>query len=95
MKLEIVDGKDSPPLKPNQAYWRTLIDWDKVKKLANKFVVIFSDNDPDVDVTDSKIFKEKLGAKIIIEHNKGHFSDSDNVKELPIVLNSIMELIKK
>ena len=70
----------------------TPINWEKVKKRANKFIGIFSDNDPLVPFSDSKIFEKKLGAKIIVEHNKGHFSGSDGITELPSALNSILEI---
>lgn len=67
----------------------TPLNWDKIKKCCEKFVAIFSDDDPFVDLNNSEIFKEKLGAKIIIEHDKGHFDDEANVKELPVLLDEI------
>lgn len=67
----------------------TPINTDKIKKIANKIVAIFSDNDPDVPLSDKELFKEKFDAKIIIEHNKGHFSDDAGVKELPVVLEEL------
>ncbi len=70
----------------------SFINWEKVKKRTNKFVGIFSDNDPLVPFADSKIFKEKLGAEIIVEHNKGHFSGSDGIKELPSALEAILKI---
>ena len=70
----------------------TPINWERIKTKANKFVTIFSDNDPLVPLTDSEIFKEKLNASIIIEHDKGHFSGSDNITELPSALNAILEM---
>jgi predicted alpha/beta hydrolase family esterase len=68
---------------------------DKIKKLTNKVVAIFSDNDEHVSVEEnSRTFKEKLGAEIIVEHNKGHFGDSAGIKELPIVLKKLLEISK-
>ncbi|MFA5841465.1 MAG: alpha/beta hydrolase [Candidatus Paceibacterota bacterium] len=67
------------------------INWDKVRPCAGKFVGIFSDNDELVPLTDSEIFREKLGAQIIIEHNKGHFSGEDGVTELPSALQAILD----
>lgn len=64
------------------------LNWDRLKELS-RFTALFSDDDPDVDVDDSEIFREKLNAKIIIEHNKGHFSDDAGVKELPSLLDEI------
>ena len=56
----------------------TPIDFKKIKSKANNLVCIFSDNDPYVPLSDLKIFKENLGAKIIIENNKGHFNEAKN-----------------
>ena len=39
-----------------------------------------------------KIFKKKLGAKIIIEEQKGHFRGDDNIKALPVVLKEILRM---
>ncbi len=68
----------------------TSINFEKIKKTTNNFIAIFSDNDPYVPIEDKDIFKEKLGAEIIIENNKGHFSGEDGVTELPAALNSIL-----
>ncbi len=70
------------------------INYNKVKKHLDKIIAVFSDNDPFVSSDNSKIFKEKLGAEIITEHNKGHFSGSDNVKELPSVLKALLKISK-
>ena len=67
----------------------TPINWEKVRSRAKKFVAFFSDNDVFVPVEDSKIFKEKLNAKIILEHNKGHFDDEASIKELSSLLKEI------
>ncbi len=72
----------------------TPINFKKIKETTNNFVAIFSDNDPYVPIGDKDIFKEKLGAEIIMEHNKGHFSGSDGITELPIVLNSLLKISK-
>lgn len=51
------------------------LNLDKIRTKASSFTAIFSDNDPYVPLeANEKIFKEKLGAKIIVEHNKGHFN---------------------
>jgi len=72
----------------------TSIDTDKILNHTKKIVAIFSDNDDWVPLEDSKIFKNKLGAKIIVEHSKGHFSRSDNILELPVVLNELLRMAK-
>jgi len=70
----------------------TRIDTDKIKNLTENIVAIFSDNDGDVSLDDAKIFRKRLGAKIIIEKGKGHFTLGDGVDRLPIVLDLIREM---
>jgi len=70
---------------------KTPIDYGKIKKMVDSWVAVFSDNDPVVPYEENhKIFEEKLGAKIILEHNQGHFSQGDGITKLPLLL----ELIK-
>ncbi len=66
------------------------LDFSEVKKHSQEFVVISSDNDNFVPSYLSKEFAERLGARMITEHNKGHFLQ--NVKKIPSVLNSILEM---
>jgi len=74
---------------------KTPINFEKIKETTNNFVAIFSDNDPYVPLENKDIFKEKLDAEIIVEHNKGHFrGEEDNIKELPIVLESLLKISK-
>ncbi len=70
----------------------TPLNWEKIRTHADKFIGIFSDNDKLVPISDAEVFKEKLEAKIVIEHNKGHFSGSDGIKELPSALDSVLEI---
>lgn len=70
----------------------TPLDWVKIKLHTYKFISIFSDNDPLVPISDSQIFETNLGAKVIIEHNKEHFSGSSGIKELPSALAAILEI---
>jgi predicted alpha/beta hydrolase family esterase len=83
------DVADKEIAKP---WLETPLLWDKIKSHSKKFIAIFSDDDPLVPLDDSKIFEEKLGTKIIIEHNQKHFSGSDGIKELPSLLNAVLEL---
>ena len=71
----------------------TPVKTDKIKKLTKHIVAIFSDDDSDVSLDDAKLFKDRLGAKIIVEKNKGHFTSSRGVNELPSALNAIEEML--
>ncbi|MBI5804220.1 DUF1749 domain-containing protein [Candidatus Pacearchaeota archaeon] len=70
------------------------INWKKAKAHANNFICVFSDDDFCVPLSDKEIFKEKLNAKIIVEHNKGHFTMEDNIDKVPSALNALLEMIK-
>ncbi len=70
----------------------TPIDFEKIKKHTNKISAIFSDNDPDVDLGDKKLFENYLNAKTIVEHNKEHFTADAGIKELPSALQAVLEM---
>ena len=76
-------------------HWlETPIDWENVKTHTNNFVAIFSDNDFCVPLSDKNIFEEKLRSKIIVEHNKGHFTEENNITKVPSAISSLMEMSK-
>ena len=74
---------------------KTPINWERIKNKTDNFMAIFSDNDQYVPLSDSEIFKEKLGAKIIIEKGKGHFTEDDNVYEIPVALKELLRITEK
>ncbi|PCI21280.1 hypothetical protein COB64_00150 [Candidatus Wolfebacteria bacterium] len=87
---DVVIGREREVTEP----WLQLpINFEMVRATSNKFITILSDNDEDVplDITKEK-FEKKLHAKVIVEHNKGHFTEGDGVTELPSVLESILEI---
>ena len=63
------------------------IDFSAIRSMNGKFVTIFSDNDKFVPLEVNKeIFEKGLNpVKIIVEQNKGHFSEEDGVVDLPVV----------
>jgi predicted alpha/beta hydrolase family esterase len=73
----------------------TPLNWAKIKSHSDKFIAIFSDDDPLVPISDAKIFERELGAKIIIEKKKAHFSGSSGIQELSSALEAIMEITEE
>ena len=73
----------------------TRLDFDKIGNNAEKFIIINSDNDPYVELSDAEILEKELEAEKIILHNKGHIAGEDGVKEFPILLNKILEIRNK
>lgn len=76
-------------------WFETPIDFVKVKKTSPNFVAIFSDDDPYVPLKNIETYQEKLGAKIILEKKKGHFSGEDNITEIPILLKEVLYMAKR
>jgi predicted alpha/beta hydrolase family esterase len=73
--------------------WLTApVDLAKVRERLNKCVAIFSDNDSYVPLDNQEDFREKLGAEIIIEPQRGHFSGSQGVTELPSALEAVLKI---
>lgn len=73
-----------------KSWLETPLDFEKVKNKAKEFIVIFSDNDPFVPLEENrKVAEENLGAKVLMENNKGHFTESDGVTTLPEILKLI------
>jgi len=73
----------------------TPIDFEKVRMQAKKLICVFSDNDPYVPKENQGMFSEELEAEIIIEEKKSHFTEEDEVRELPIVLESVLKIAMK
>jgi uncharacterized protein len=77
-------------------FFTTPIDFEKIKKGSKSFVAIHSDDDPFVPMEHADIFKEKLGAKVIVKNKAGHFSgpvdDERGCLELPEVVESIVSI---
>ena len=67
-------------------WMETPINFEKVKSICPNITVFLSDNEPyDCIDENKKIFEEKLGAKVTVLQNKGHFTEDDNITELPEV----------
>jgi len=82
-----------------QNFFENPIDLEKIKtKAKNGFVAIHSDDDPYVDLKYADIFKEKLGAEIIIKPGAKHFSGAiegeEAYLELPEVVQGVEKLAK-
>ena len=65
------------------------IDFGKVRRTTKNFTAIFSDDDPDVPIENTKLFHDRIGAEVLIQSGKGHFGGSDGVRELPAARDAI------
>lgn len=70
--------------------WLTrLIKYEKVLSHTDHITAIFSDNDMYVPLENVKLFEERLHPKIVIQKKQGHFSGSQGMTKLPVVLEEI------
>ena len=87
--------EDDPEVQATEKHWlEAPIDFKKVKSRLRKSIAIFSDNDPWVPLDNQDDFRENLGSEIIIEHKMSHFSGSDGITRLPVVLESLLKISK-
>ncbi len=73
------------------SFFQTPVDWEEIKKHCNKFIAIHSEDDPYVPIKHNALFQEKLGAKSIVEHGRGHYDD----KEYPTILDAFLSIVLK
>jgi len=91
IKLNGISGDEIAVAKP---WIETPIDFERAKNATKNFTAIFSDNDPYVAPENAEAFRKNLGAKIIIEKKKGHFTQEDGCTELPAVLDELLKFMK-
>ena len=85
--------EDDLDVKETDKHWLgTPVDFVKAKAHLPKSIAIFSDNDPYVSLDNQDDFRDKLGSKVIIEHNMGHFNSGYGITELPVALAAILEI---
>ena len=75
------------------AGWFNLVlyESDEERRIAKPWI----ESKIDFENDNALIFGEKLGIKNIkLEENKGHFSGSDGVTELPVVLNELLNMAR-
>lgn len=68
-------------------------DFEKIKRKANKFVFIHSDNDPYCPLDHAQYLREKLNGTLILLRDQKHFSigtAGEQYKEFPFLLDLIV-----
>lgn len=91
----LVAGFDNPlKYKELKNFFHEPILWNEIKKKCEKFVAIHSEDDPHVPVENSVSYKKNLGSKTIIVNGLRHFSGSDGVTNVPLILKELLEISK-
>lgn len=70
------------------------IDLERVRSHIESSVALFSDDDPWVSLDNQDDFRDKLGSKIVVEHEMGHFHEGYEKRTLPIVLRELLEIVE-
>jgi uncharacterized protein len=87
-KLDNLENEDAKRIA--DPWMSTSIKFTRIRPKLSKITVFLSDNEPYGFVEDNaKMFKDKLNAKVIIEKEKGHFTEDDGIKEMPEILEEI------
>ena len=66
-------------------------DWEQMKKKAEKFIVVYSDNDPYIPEDIQVSLAAELDAELVMIEGARHFTTNSGYKEFP----KLMEMIKK
>lgn len=89
--IDIINNLEPEDLPTAKPWLETPIDANKVKNSTSTIVGFFSDNDPFIPTSSADYAKDNYGARITIEHNKGHFDLDNNITEVPSVLEEIQK----
>lgn len=74
-------------------YFTTPLPWEHIRERSvGGFVAIHSDNDRYVPLAHGDTFKERLGAAVIVLHERQHFSGGDGCVELPEARDAVLRL---
>jgi uncharacterized protein len=77
-----------------ESFFAQPLDYAKVKKMSQRFVVINSNDDPYVPMDRAKILERELGAELIVVHQAGHLNAGTGFFKLPAVLEKILQWSK-
>ena len=67
-------------------------DWKKIRKKAKKFIVINSDNDPFIELSEGERMAKLLCAEFIVEHDAGHINEGSGFTKYPRLLELLRGL---
>jgi len=67
------------------------LNWAAIRSHAPRVILLHSDNDPFIPLSEGYFMQKELGAELIVQKGMGHFSSSEGTKRLPIVLERLLE----
>jgi len=72
----------------------TPIDWEAAKRHCKRFTIIYSNNDQWVLEEEANSIGKRLNAKMVLDKEKGHFTEEEGVTELPSLLDESLAMCK-
>jgi predicted alpha/beta hydrolase family esterase len=88
------EGRTEEELKVVNDWYDEPKNYDLMKQRCQKFISIYSTNDPFILKTNWPEAEEILESKVIMVENKNHFDDEAGIKELPEALDALLEMSK-
>lgn len=74
-------------------FFEYALDTEKIKKLANKFVVAHSKDDDVIDYAQGVEISGELGAELITYENAGHFTGEERAEENADIFLKIIQSV--
>jgi hypothetical protein len=68
-------------------------DWEKIKNGATRFIVINSDNDPFIELSEGERLAKLLGAEFMVEHKGGHINEGSGFTKYDRLLTLLEGLL--
>ena len=75
-------------------FFKTPLNWEKIRTQSKQFVVINSDNDPYFSLEKGKKLAKELGVQCLVEHNAGHINVKSGFGPYPKLLKMILKDLK-
>lgn len=92
-RLTGLEAEGEEAMETARSWLEAPIDLGKVKSHLPKSTALFSDDDPYVPFDNQDDFRDKLGAKIMVFHARGHFSGSTGTAELPEARDALLAIV--
>lgn len=73
-----------------ERWLNSFVDFSKIKQKANKFICVFSKNDPWVPYAiNVKFFKKNLNPEVVSKDNLGHFTSDEGATKIEFLLDLV------
>jgi len=71
------------------------LNWQRIREHCERFTAIHGEDDPNVELGQLELFKQKLGAKAIATRGMGHYGSPDGVYEVPMVRDELLVMTRE